>query len=260
MVGHKRRGNKGRFMEEVSTEWYTWRKRWFLIRDFDSQHLPTTRQPEDGALYLSINRELHVRAHVRVSARPRRRAAVCLLSSPVVLPPCRCSALLLARPLSLSLSLPSSLLYLASSSFSPVSSTSLSSSSLRMPQPCTPAPASRQMVVPSPATLDAGRSEKAHSSVLIWAHCGLTWKRGGPGTVGKRGDAWQWPGSHFGKSSRYFPLYSIGQRGGSCRVHRRPCFLVHHFSTTCILEECAGGVKMTFGFLRVCFYETGWLS
>lgn len=162
--------------------------------------------------------------------------------------------------LSLSLSLPSSLLYLASSSFSPVSSTSLSSSSLRMPQPCTPAPASRQMVVPSPATLDAGRSEKAHSSVLIWAHCGLTWKRGGPGTVGKRGDAWQWPGSHFGKSSRYFPLYSIGQRGGSCRVHRRPCFLVLHFSTTCILEECAGGVKMTFGFLRVCFYETGWLS
>lgn len=74
------------------------------MRDFDSQHLPTTRQPEDGALHLSINTELHVRAHVRVSARPRRRAAVCLLSSPVVLPPCRCSALLLARPLSLSLS------------------------------------------------------------------------------------------------------------------------------------------------------------
>ncbi|KAJ4925240.1 hypothetical protein JOQ06_017975, partial [Pogonophryne albipinna] len=50
----------------------------------------------------------------------------------------------------------------ASSTF--VSSTSLSSS-LRMPQPRTPGPGSRQMVAPTPATLEAGRSEKAHQSI-----------------------------------------------------------------------------------------------
>lgn len=130
------------------------------------RHLPRLTSPEDGALHLPRTPMSHELVHVRERARARARARQSCCLPPLrwrylpVAAVLRRSALLSSLSLSFFLSFFLSRFRtqrLASSSLPstpPIFSTSFSSS-LRMPQPRAPGPASRQMVAPSPATLDS---------------------------------------------------------------------------------------------------------
>lgn len=102
----------------------------------------------------------------RLCASEREIAAVCILSGRVTSSSLQCSAADSSHSVSPS--------FLSGCRTQRLASPSSASSILsppppfpRMLQPCNPGPAYRQMLAPSPATLDAGRSDKAHRSVPI---------------------------------------------------------------------------------------------